>query len=377
MTRVLHVHSGNLYGGVETLLRTLASGRELCPAMETHFALCFEGRLKDELEAVGAPAHMLVGARVSRPVSVWRARRALGEVLGHTPFDVVVCHSAWSQVVFGPAVRAAGLPLVFWMHAPAEGRHWLERWARRRTPDLVVCNSRFTASTLDALYPRARAEVLYCPVAPHDASHTTPEEGVRVREELETHAEATVIIQVSRMEEWKGHALHLEALGLLRDVPGWRCWMVGGGQRPEEVRYAEELKETAARLGIAERVRFAGERADVARLLSAADIFCQPNTNPEPFGITFVEAMLARRPVVTTAHGGAREIVDETCGLLVEPGDAPALASALRVLIERREHARELGAGGHERARLLCDPTTQTARLAELFSSVTRRRAVA
>lgn len=380
--RVLHVHSGNLYGGVETLLRTLA----LCgeprrgltrPATETHFALCFEGRLLDELTAAGASAHVLGGARVSRPFSVWRARRALGSLLRGTRFDVVVCHSPWTQMVFGPAVRESGLPLVFWMHAPADGRHWLERWARRTTPDLVVCNSRFTAATLPALYPRARAEVVYCPVAPPDASHAAPCERERVREELGTPPDATVIIQVSRMEEWKGQRLHLEALGRLREVPGWVCWMVGGGQRPSEVKYAEELCAAARRLGVAGRVRFPGARGDVSRLLAAADIFCQPNTGPEPFGLAFVEAMLARLPVVTAAHGGAPEVVDESCGVLVAPGDASALASALRQLIEGGALRRELGAGGYARAREVCDPATQVARLGELFSTVTRRRAVA
>ena len=47
--RVLHVSSGNLYGGVETALVALARFRNLCPAMQPEFALCFEGRLSKEL----------------------------------------------------------------------------------------------------------------------------------------------------------------------------------------------------------------------------------------------------------------------------------------------------------------------------------------
>src|SRR2546422_5237601 len=55
--RVLHVSSGNLYGGIETLLLTLARHRNLCPGLDQHFALCFEGRLSEELAAVGARVH--------------------------------------------------------------------------------------------------------------------------------------------------------------------------------------------------------------------------------------------------------------------------------------------------------------------------------
>src|SRR3989442_260169 len=69
--RVLHIYSGNLYGGVETLLLTLARYYHLCPAMEPHFALCFEGRLSEELAAVGARIHLLGNVRVRWPLSVW------------------------------------------------------------------------------------------------------------------------------------------------------------------------------------------------------------------------------------------------------------------------------------------------------------------
>src|SRR5881227_1748480 len=101
MTRVLHVHSGNLYGGVETLLATLWRERAACPSLETQFALCFEGRLSEELRAAGATVHALGGARVRSPLSVRRARRSLSRLLRENDFDVAACHSSWSQALFG------------------------------------------------------------------------------------------------------------------------------------------------------------------------------------------------------------------------------------------------------------------------------------
>src|SRR5580698_3727045 len=90
--RILHLHSGNLYGGVETLLVTLANLRHLCPSMEPHFALCFDGRLNREISSSGVPVHMLGRVRISRPWSGWRARRRLREILRRERFDAVVCH---------------------------------------------------------------------------------------------------------------------------------------------------------------------------------------------------------------------------------------------------------------------------------------------
>ena len=84
---------------------------------------------------------------------------------------------------------------------------------------------------------------------------------------VQAPAEATVIIQASRLERWKGQELLLRALGRLTDVSGWMCWIAGGAQRPAEADYLAELRLTADRFGLAERVRFLGQRSDVPHLL--------------------------------------------------------------------------------------------------------------
>jgi glycosyltransferase involved in cell wall biosynthesis len=192
----------------------------------------------------------------------------------------------------------------------------------------------------------------------------------RIRRELGTAAESVVIVQVSRMEALKGQSVCIDALARLRERPGWTCWQVGGAQQPAEERYCAELREAAARFGIADRIRFVGERDDVPRLLSAADVYCQPNTEPESFGLTFVEALSAGLPVVTSAIGGALEIVNDTCGVLVPPRDPAALATALLRLIEDSTLRARLGRHALERRKELCDPSAQMHRIATLLEEV-------
>jgi glycosyltransferase involved in cell wall biosynthesis len=139
------------------------------------------------------------------------------------------------------------------------------------------------------------------------------------------------------------------------------------------MQYLAKLKQKAISLGISERVRFLDQRSDVARLLSASDIFCQPNTTGEPFGIVFIEALHAQLPVVTTDIGGAREIVDESCGVLVPPGDARSLAAALRTLIQEPTLRTRLGNAGPARASALCNPVMQTNRFREQVNSFIRQ----
>jgi glycosyltransferase involved in cell wall biosynthesis len=368
-SRVLHINSGNLYGGVETILATLARLRDLCPGMETQFALCHEGRLSRELEAAGAPVYQLGAVRISRPWTVWNARRALRRLLASEEFDMVICHMPWSLAVCGPAVNAARQRLGFWAHAAPAGSGWLENLARLAQPDFAIANSRFTEQGLANLFPATPHGVVYPPVE-LTVLPSAAQVRADLRRQLSVDDQTVAIVQVSRIEACKGHLAHLEALARLKDsAQPWVCWMVGGAQRAAEQVYLAELERSAERLGISGRVRFLGQRSDVPAVLAAADIFCQPNVTPDSFGITFVEALWAGKPVVTSALGGALEVLDESCGFLVPPGDVPALASSLRHLIERPDLRSRLGLNGPARAARLCDPAAQM----EMLRGFTKR----
>ena len=365
--RVLHVSSGNLYGGVETLLATLSKERHQCPSMEPDFALCFRGLLSKQLAEAGTPATDLGGVQTRFPWQIWRARRRLARLLQEQSFDVVVCHMPWAQALFGPVVRRAERPLVYWMHDVAGGTHWIERWAAWCPPDEAICNSQFTAGSLPELFPRRTPphEVLLYPVS-------KPPSAVRdraaVRAALGTSADACVIIQVSRMEPYKGGALHLDALAHLVDVPGWECWFVGGVQRPHEAAFLADLQARAERTGISGRVRFLGQRRDVPELLAAADVFCQPNLRGEPFGIVFIEAMYAGLPVVSTAMGGAMEIVAGSVGKLVPSADPLTLADCLLSLVRDRPLREKMGRMSRAHASSISEPAKALERLRDTLA---------
>jgi glycosyltransferase involved in cell wall biosynthesis len=374
--KILHIYSGNLFGGVETLLVTLAKQQSLWPQILHHFALCFEGRLAKELRETTASVQMLGEVRSSQPWTIWLARRQLYQLLKQEQFDVVICHSCWPQAIFGSVVKSHNLPLVFWCHDTPKATHWLEIWAKQIQPDLVIANSHHTQTAVPKLYPEIKSEVIYLPVSSPNIPDSA-ELRRSVRAELNTASDAVVIIQVSRLEKWKGQTVLLSALAQMRDIPNWICWIAGGVQRPHEAEYFQELQTQAEELCIADRVKFLGQRNDISHLLAVADIHCQPNTSPEPFGIAFIEALYAGLPVVTTALGGGAEIVDQSCGKLVAPNDVNALSEVLRALITKPAVRVELAAGGKIRANLLCNPARQITKLHSLLSQLIQQEAVA
>jgi glycosyltransferase involved in cell wall biosynthesis len=137
-----------------------------------------------------------------------------------------------------------------------------------------------------------------------------------------------VIAACGRLAPWKGQHIAIEALSRL---PGAVLWVAGAALFGED-EYAASLPERAERLGVADRVRFLGERSDIPTLMRAADVVVHTAVDAEPFGRVVVEGMLARKPVIASDAGGVREILragDEGTGWLVPPGDAAALAAAI------------------------------------------------
>jgi glycosyltransferase involved in cell wall biosynthesis len=374
--RVLHLYAGNMYGGIERMLVTLARERSACAEMQPEFGLCFEGQLSQELREAGVPVHMLGNVRFSRPWTVWRARRNLAALLRRERFDSVICHACWPHALFARTVRFSHTSLAFWAHDLPSGTNWLESVAARTPPDVAIANSNYTRGGISNLFAAVRSEVIYCPVSPPEqAGRRSTRE--KVRREMESPAKSVVVLIASRLERWKGHLPLITALSKMPQEEHWECWIAGGAQRPEEQKYLMELRAAAARHGIAGRTKFLGHRVDVDGLFAAADIHCQPNTGPEPFGVAYIEAMYAGLPVVATALGAAPEIVTSETGLLVSPGKADALADALFTLVSDSNSRTRYSRGGPQRAAQLCSPGRQLTTLRDVLNQSPRRREAA
>jgi hypothetical protein len=165
--------------------------------------------------------------------------------------------------------------------------------------------------------PSARAH--YVPTFP-----TIESAAPVARADLATPADATVLLTLSRLHEKKGLDVLLQALA---ELPACLAWIAGDG--PLEA----DLKALAARLGVADRVRFLGWRNDRGALLRTADICVLPS-RWEPFGTVMLEAWAAGTPLVAAASQGPSSLIEDGAnGLLVPVDNAAALAAAIRRLM--------------------------------------------
>jgi len=151
--------------------------------------------------------------------------------------------------------------------------------------------------------------------------------------------DALVIGSVGWLTDIKGHEYLIQALVLLkREFPALHLVIIGSGDRQAT------LLQQAGSAGLRDAVHLLGHRDDIETCLAGMDLFVLPSLN-EGMGRALIEAMAAGLPVIASRVGGIPAVIDhERTGLLVPPGDAPALAGALRRMIERPDWARQLGA---------------------------------
>ena len=171
-----------------------------------------------------------------------------------------------------------------------------------------------------------------------------------------------VVLTAARLHPQKGHAYLLAAAA---QVPDATFVLAGGGP------LRAELEAQARELGVADRVLFLGERADIPELLAASDLVVLPSLF-EGLPVSVLEAMAAERPVVATAIGGTDEAVThERSGLLVPPRNPEALASAIRRLRSDPDLARRLAKAGRERVEREFSSAVTAGQVMEIYDQVT------
>jgi len=166
----------------------------------------------------------------------------------------------------------------------------------------------------------------------------------RIRSELGITSATKVTGMVGRLYPQKGHHFLLTAFArVLEEIPDAVLLVVGSGP------LRHELRAKAARLGIAGRVHFLGERADVPGLLACMDVYVQASLW-EGMPNAVMEAMAAGKPVVATGVDGTRELITHgETGWLVEPSNAEAIADRIVYVLNNVAEAKCIGAAAIQR----------------------------
>jgi glycosyltransferase involved in cell wall biosynthesis len=336
------------------------------PHAETHvlpLSAAVGGASKDRL---GWKSLLQCRAAFMTLLHVWKVARLARRMR----VDLIHTNSLKADIIGGFAGLLARVPVIWhvrdridpdYLPAPVVR---IFRWLSRTVPDYVIANSAATLATLQLkVDERYRARVVHngCTSVVHDGCDV---DDATTQAQMAPNYRVRIGL-IGRISPWKGQHIFLQAAALLHQQYPAAKFEIIGAPLFSESEYEVHLRELCRNLNLTDAVEFAGFVEDVPARIAELDIVVHASTTGEPFGQVIIEAMAEQKPVVATNGGGVPEIVqDGITGLLVPMGDAPAMAGALRYLLDHPETAAQMGREG--RKRVLAQFTIQrTARMVE------------
>lgn len=161
-----------------------------------------------------------------------------------------------------------------------------------------------------------------------------------------------VIALIGRISRWKGQLVLLESFKHLTEQNKNIKLVFVGSTPPNQEEFLDNLQQEIIHYQLENDVIIVPFQENISAVWHAIDIAVVPSTEPEPFGLVALEAMLAQKPVVASNHGGLSEIVlNNETGFLVEPTNVQSLTNALELLITNTEMRSTFGANGYKRAK--------------------------
>ena len=292
------------------------------------------------LEAARIPVRIIAERRAGDP----RIIPQLREVVRSAAPDIVQTHSAKAHFL----ARVSGLPrLARWIafhHGftsvdlkDAFYNH-LSRWSLQEAPHIVTVCRAFAVELGRLGISPSRISVQHNSVEPFPPRPAG--ESTSLREQLGIPPGGKTLLVIGRLSSEKGHADLIEAFALLPPAAaGVRAWLVMVGDGVERGFLERRVQE----LGLGGRILFTGQQQDALPYYGMADLFVLPS-HSEGSPNVLLEAMAAGLPIVTTAAGGAVELVDDEVSALVVPPRSPqALSRAMGRLLTDENLAARLG----------------------------------
>jgi L-malate glycosyltransferase len=341
------LHSLNV-GGAEMLAARIARN------MQEHYRFVFAcldelGSLGEQLQAEG----FVVEVMNRGPGFDLGCVRRLADFVYREHVDLIHAHQ-YTPFFYAraPGVLRRRPPVLFNEHGrfhpdrPSRKRMAFNRLALRGTDRVVSVGGAVRQALVENEGISAqRIEVVYNGVELGAGNHSQTIRAA-MRSKLGLADDDFVVIQVARLDPIKDHSTALRAMEQVAQTHRQaRLLIVGDGPQREQIQ-----QELANHKGLAGVVQLLGQRSDIAELLAASDLFLLTSLS-EGIPVTFIEAMGASLPIVSTDVGGVAEVVNHgATGLLTPAADEAALAEAIRRMIDNPAECQAMGVEGRRRA---------------------------
>ena len=305
-------------------------------------ALTRGGPYAADLDAAGVPTTVLHKRGKFDPIAFWRLSRLLKRLRPDIVHTWLFAANAYGRLLVGKRPRPKLIISERCVDSWKSGwQHWLDRKLISCTERMIGNSESVAAFYRDRGFPGDRITVIPNAI---ELQKTENLDRDKLLAEFGIPAGAPVVGFVGRLARQKRLDHLIWAMELLAHLDeNAHFLLVGDG--PER----DRLVNFTRRIGLEDRIRFAGHRDDVERLLQVVDLFWLASEF-EGQSNSVMEAMAAGLPVIASDIPPNRElVVDRETGFLVNPGDRAAFAQTARGLLTDLEMARQMGQMGRER----------------------------
>ena len=261
--------------------------------------------------------------------------------------DVVNTHSSRDSWLAGFAARRAGVPLVVkTRHISARvSRGWLTRMVYQKLHDYIITTSRSIADDMVNFNGFVPDRISAIPTGVELKRFDPLLPSLDLRTELGLPPDSKLVGMVSVLRSWKGHPDFLHAARRVKKhFPAAYFVIVGEGPR------RSHIERDILEMGMEECVFLMGYRDEIPQILQGLDVFTLPSYANEGVPQALLQALAMSRPVVATEVGGIPEVVTSGVhGILCEPQNPQALATAILQMLENPTRAREMAREGRQR----------------------------
>jgi glycosyltransferase involved in cell wall biosynthesis len=368
-------------GGLERIVVGLA--RELQSRGHRVWVVSSGGNLVDDLDRAGT-THVVAPLEITSPISVAQAARQIRKLILEQHIDLVHSFSATASVAINLALRKRGVnglndvrvvssPMGL-QNSPRElpVTTWLRNWFLALGAEQILVISPEIRRHLQRVGARDQSLVDFNFVGLDvETFQPSPDDYESVRREFGFPADALIISTIGALHPRKSHELFVEAAVKVGAAePRARFLIVGEGE------LHAELERQARASGLDGRLVLTGVREDVARLLSATDVYVKPGIVEGFIGITVLEALGLAKPVVAFETEDVKlALTDGETGLIAPNPDVAALAERIVYLLRNPEVGSRLGQAGQQVVLERFDFGVLAGRLEDFYQGVLERPA--
>ena len=194
---------------------------------------------------------------------------------------------------------------------------------------------------------------------------------VKIREEFGLRHDQYIVGEIGRLDESKGQEVLIKAAQKVTERFSDTIFMLVGEDLRYKGEYKKRLEKPVSDLGLKQKIIFTGYRADIMELMDAFDVFVLPSTHTEGLPVVILEAMAAKKAVITTSIGGNTEIVlDGQTGTIIPPKDPNKLAEAILYHLSNPEISRQMGEKGYKRVKQFFSLSEMLGKVMDIYKEV-------